>query len=209
MKLLVATNNRSKLVEIQHLLNLPDLELVLELVTPLEAGLPPDFDVEETGTTFEENAVLKAVEYARAAHLHTLADDSGLEVDALDGQPGVYSKRFAGEDKTDRERIDFLLAKLPPELPEDRLTARFVAAIAFANPQGQVIKVSFGFCEGYLTRQPRGSNGFGYDPIFVVKTLDRTMAELTADEKDSHSHRGDALTRIQPFLQEYLLSNPE
>ncbi len=203
MKLLVATNNRGKLAEIKRLLNLPDLELV----TPLEAGLPPDFDVVETGTTFEANAVLKAVEYARASHLHALADDSGLEVDALNGQPGVYSKRFAGEDKTDRERINFLLNKLPLDLPEDRLTARFVAAIAFASPQGQVIKIETGCCEGYITRLPRGFNGFGYDPIFVVKALGRTLAELTPTEKDLHSHRGNALTRMQPFLQQYLLSN--
>ena len=200
MKLLVATNNRGKLVEIQHIFNLPGLELV----TPLDAGLPSDFDVEETGTTFEENAVLKAAEYARATQLHTLADDSGLEVDTLDGQPGVYSKRFAGENKTDRDRIDYLLGKLPPALPGEKLTARFVAAVAFANPRGQVIKIEKGFCEGYLTRQPRGTNGFGYDPIFVVASLGRTMAELSPAEKDLHSHRGQALAQIQPFLQQYV-----
>ena len=203
MKLLVATNNRGKLREIQHIFNLPGLELV----TPLEAGLSPDFDVEETGVTFEENAILKAVEYARAANLHALADDSGLEVDALDGQPGVYSKRFAGEDKTDRERIDFLLAKLPLDLSNEQLTARFVAAIAFANPQGEILKIEKSFCEGYITRQPRGSNGFGYDPIFVVKVLDQTMAELSADDKDAHSHRGHALSQIQPFIKDYFRSS--
>lgn len=202
MNLLVATNNRGKLAEIKHLLNLPGLELV----TPLEAGLPPDFDVEETGATFEENAVLKATQYARAAHLYALADDSGLEVAALGGQPGIYSKRFAGENATDRERIDYLLARLPPEIAEDQLTARFVAAVALADPAGRVIKIEEGICEGQLTRHPRGSNGFGYDPIFVLNGPGRTMAELTPTEKDLYSHRGHALTKIRPFLQELLLA---
>jgi XTP/dITP diphosphohydrolase len=202
MRLLVATNNRGKLAEIRTLLNLPGLELV----TPLEAGLPADFDVEETGTTFEENAVLKAVQYAQAAHLPALADDSGLEVDALDGQPGVYSKRFAGEDKTDQYRIDFLLSKLPPDLPEGQLTARFVAAVAFANPAGAILKIEQGFCEGHITRHQRGTNGFGYDPIFVVNAVNRTLAELSAAEKDLYSHRGDAVTRIRPFIEQYAKS---
>lgn len=199
MKLLVATNNRGKLAEMRTLLNLPGLELV----TPLEAGLSADFDVEETGLTFEENAILKAVQYAQAAHLPALADDSGLEVDALDGQPGIYSKRFAGEDKTDQYRIDFLLGKLPADSPEEQLTARFVAAVAFANPDGEVLKIERGTCEGHITRKQRGTNGFGYDPIFVVNAVDRTLAELSAVEKDTYSHRGDAVTRIRPFVEEY------
>ncbi len=200
MKLLVATNNPGKLAEMRTLLNLPDLELV----TPLEAGLPADFGVEETGSTFEENAVLKAVQYAQAAHLLALADDSGLEVDALDGQPGVFSKRFAGEGKTDQDRINFLLSKLPPDLPDEQLTARFVAAVAFANPAGEILKVENGFCEGFITRQQRGTNGFGYDPIFVVKTANRTLAELSGTEKDLYSHRGNAVTRIRPFIKKYV-----
>lgn len=202
MRLLVATNNRGKLAEMRTLLDVPGLELV----TPLEAGLPADFDVEETGLTFEENAVLKAVQYAQAAHLPALADDSGLEVDALGGQPGIYSKRFAGEGKSDRDRIDFLLTKLPADLPDERLTARFVAAVAFANPAGDVLKIERGLCEGYLTRQPRGANGFGYDPIFVVKAFGRTMAELSVAEKDRYSHRGDAVSRIRPFIEQYAFS---
>jgi XTP/dITP diphosphohydrolase len=203
LKLLVATNNRGKLAEIKHLLNLPGLELV----TPFEAGLAPDFDVEETGATFEENAVLKATQYARAAQLYALADDSGLEVDALGGQPGVYSKRFAGENATDRERIAYLLSKLPPDLPENRLTARFVASIALADSTGRIIKIEEGLCEGHLTRHPRGSNGFGYDPIFVLNGPGRTLAELSASEKDLFSHRGNALTKIRPFLQQFLLAS--
>lgn len=202
MKLLVATNNPGKLSEMRTLLNLPGLELV----TPLEAGLPADFDVEETGLTFEENAALKAVQYAQAANLPALADDSGLEVDALGGQPGVYSKRFAGEGKTDQFRIDFLLSKLPQDLPEDRLKARFVAVVAFANPGGEILKVEKGFCEGHITRHQRGTNGFGYDPIFVVVAVNRTMAELSAAEKDLYSHRGNAVTRLRPFIEQYLLS---
>lgn len=205
MKLLVATNNRGKLAELRTLLNLPGIELV----TPLEAGLPADFDVEETGVTFEENAVLKAVQYAQAAHLPALADDSGLQVDALGGQPGVYSKRFAGEGKTDQDRIDFLLSKLPPDLPDEQLTARFVAAIAFASPAGEILKIEKGCCEGHITRQQRGTNGFGYDPVFVVKAANRTLAELSANEKDLYSHRGDAVTRIRPFIEQYALSHDE
>jgi XTP/dITP diphosphohydrolase len=202
VKLLVATNNRGKLSEIKHLLDLPGLDLV----TPVEAGLASDFEVEETGITFEENAVLKANQYARAAQLYALADDSGLEVDALGGQPGVYSKRFAGENATDRERIAYLLSKLPPDLPENRLTARFVASIALADPTGRIIRIEEGLCEGHLTRHPRGSNGFGYDPVFVLNGPGRTLAELSAGEKDLFSHRGNALTKIRPFLQKLLVS---
>jgi XTP/dITP diphosphohydrolase len=202
VKLLVATNNRGKLSEIKHLLDLPGLDLV----TPVEAGLASDFEVEETGITFEENAALKASQYARAAQLYALADDSGLEVDALGGQPGVYSKRFAGENATDRERITYLLSKLPPDLPENRLTARFVASIALADPTGRIIRIEEGLCEGHLTRHPRGSNGFGYDPIFVLNGPGRTLAELSASEKDLFSHRGNALTKIRPFLQKLLVS---
>jgi XTP/dITP diphosphohydrolase len=199
VKLLVATNNRGKVAELLRLLDLPGLELV----TPSEAGLAPDYDVEETGTTFKENAVLKAEQYARAAQLHALADDSGLEVDALGGQPGVYSKRFAGEDATDQDRINFLLAKLP-DLPDEQLTARFVAAIAFAGPDGRILRIEEGYCEGYITRQQRGTGGFGYDPIFVVKAAGQTLAELSPSAKNAHSHRGNGIAKIRPFIQQYL-----
>ena len=200
MKLLIATNNRGKVKEIERMLNLPGLELV----TPVEAGLSADFDVEETGLTYAENAILKAVQYAQATSLMALADDSGLEVAALNGEPGIYSKRYAGPGVTDAGRIAFLLDKLK-DVPDDELGAQFVAVVALAGPDGQIMETQEGICEGTLTRQPRGSLGFGYDPIFVVADAQgRTMAELPDLEKDAVSHRGRAIARIKPLIERYL-----
>lgn len=195
MKILVATNNKGKLVEFQRLLDVPGLELVL----PAEVGLA-DFDVEETGTTYLENARLKATAFAKATQMYALADDSGLEVTALKGEPGVYSKRYAGENKTDTERIAFLLDKLQ-DVPENNRQARFVALIALANPKGEVIAERTGYCYGQIALAPRGDNGFGYDPIFIVDSTEGcTMAELDAAKKDIVSHRGNAARAITPDL---------
>ncbi len=199
-KLLVATNNKGKIAEIKRLLDIPGVELL----TATEAGLPDSFDVEETGTTFEENAVLKAVQYAQATGLLAIADDSGMEVAALNGQPGIYSKRFAGENATDAERIAFLLSKLE-NVPDEKREARFVAAVALAGPQGDLLETRRGICEGYILRESRGTSGFGYDPVFaVVEAQGRTLAELSGPEKDAVSHRGNAIRAIRPAILAYL-----
>lgn len=207
MKLLVATNNKGKIAELKRLLNVPGLELL----TASEAGLPADFDVEETGQTLEENAVLKANQYALAAKMYALADDSGLMVDALDGQPGVYSKRFAGEDATDAERNALILEKLAG-LPVEKRGARFVAVVALAGPDGSILETQEGVCPGIITTTPSGNDGFGYDPIFAVASENsiingRTLAELSADEKDLVSHRGNAVGAIHPIIANLVASN--
>ncbi len=196
MKLLVATNNQGKIAELKRLLDLPGLELL----TAQEAGLPAEFDPEETGATFEENAILKATQYAQATGLLALADDSGLEVDALGGQPGVYSKRFAGEDATDAERIAFLLSKLT-DVPDERRGGRFVAVMALAGPDGTILETQEGVCEGHILWESSGTGGFGYDPVFVPSAGNgRTLAEMNAIEKDTVSHRGNGLRKIRPTI---------
>lgn len=200
MKLLIASNNPGKMQEIQRLTWIEGLELVL----PREASISSQFEVEETGKTFEENAVLKATEYARAAGLYALADDSGLEVEALQGAPGIYSKRFVGEKVDDAGRIAFLLDKLKA-VPEKNRAAQFVAAVALAAPDGSILSVKRGTCPGRIAFAPRGSNGFGYDPIFLVGESGRTMAELENREKDEVSHRGNALRAIKADLAKIVL----
>ena len=194
MKLLVATNNVGKIIELKRFLDIAGLELV----TATEAGLPLDFDVEETGVTFEENACLKASEYAKVTGLFALADDSGLEVDALGGEPGVYSKRWAGENVSEAERNDFLLSKLA-DVPDEKRTARFVAALALAQPNGEIVSSLRGICNGVILRKPQGSGGFGYDPLFLVG--DKTLAQMSIEEKNEISHRADAFRKIKPIIQ--------
>jgi len=199
MQILVATNNKGKCLEFMRLLNIADLELVL----PADIGLAA-FDVEETGTTYLENASLKATAFAQASQMYALADDSGLEVAALNNEPGVYSKRYAGEDKTDTERIAFLLNKLQ-NVPANRREAHFVAVLALADPTGKIIASETGLCLGEIVFQSRGSNGFGYDPIFLVDdTNGCTMAELDDAEKDRVSHRGNAVRAISSNLNKIL-----
>lgn len=197
MKIVVASNNKGKLVELQRLTHVEGLEFI----TLREAGMSDDYDVEETGVTFAENAILKATESARATGLHAIADDSGIEVDALGGEPGVYTKRYAGENKTDAERIDFLLDKLK-DVPAEKRTARFVAALALAAPDGTILDLQTGYCPGRIAFAPRGSNGFGYDPIFIVGEGNHTMAELGNEEKDAVSHRGNSVRLLRPKLVE-------
>lgn len=195
MEILVATNNPNKKVEFQRILNIAGLNFVL----PEEIGLK-DFDVEETESTFLGNASLKATAFAQASRMYALSDDSGLEVAALNGEPGVYSKRYAGENKSDADRIAFLLDKLR-NVPEDQRQARFVAYLVLAAPSGQVVAARPGYCLGSIGFAPCGENGFGYDPIFIVEGQDgRTMAELSSVEKDAVSHRGNAARAIAPEL---------
>ncbi len=176
--------------------------LSVELVTPDDMGL--DLDPEETGETFEDNARLKALAFARAAVMPALADDSGLEVDALGGAPGVYSKRYAGPDSRDADRIALLLKNLAGVADAQR-SARFRCVIALATPDG-VVGTRSGVCDGSIGHAPRGENGFGYDPVFLVQGTGRTMAELSANEKNRVSHRGRAAGAARELIEIWLQS---
>lgn len=152
-------------------------------------------DVEETGTTFEANAILKAEALANELNTFVIADDSGLEVDALNGEPGIYSARYAGEAKDDNANMDLLLEKLTG-VEDEKRTARFVCAIAVAAP-GQETKTYRGTCEGRIAHERQGEYGFGYDPIFWVPQLGKMMAELKPEEKAAISHRGEAIRQVR------------
>lgn len=192
-KLLIATTNRGKLREFLAL-----APAGVELVSLSDLGLPSP---EETGATFVENADLKARAAAGASGLIALADDSGLEVDALNGAPGVRSARFAGEPTSDNRNVDRLLREL--ELaPSPERTARFRCAVSVASPAGILARAE-GVCEGSIGLKRRGANGFGYDPVFVLPD-GRTMAELRADEKNSMSHRARAIAAVGPTLRTIL-----
>jgi len=191
-KLLLATNNKGKIREYQSLLR----GIPFEVVTP--AGLGISTRVDEAGGSFEENAALKAVTLAQQSGLLSLADDSGLEVDALDGEPGPLSARYAGEGASDTDRINYLLSKLK-NVPEKQRTARFRCVIAIAEPDGKVELFS-GTCRGIITTAPKGARGFGYDPIFFIPELGKTMAELTLEEKNRVSHRARAAEKARAFL---------
>lgn len=194
MKLILASNNENKLREFQRLTAGMDIELLSQR----EAGF--DIDVEETGSTFEENAMLKAAAVTRLSGCAAVADDSGLEVDALGGEPGIYSARYGpGHSASDRERYEYLLKKM------DGVTergARFVCCICCTMPDGGVIRAR-GVCEGEILPAPAGENGFGYDPVFRPLHSDRGMAELTPDEKNAISHRGKALRAFAAELKDY------
>lgn len=193
-KLLVATSNKGKLAELRRLLADVPVD-VLGLRDVFEA--PPE--IAEDGATFEENAFHKARVVAKASGLLTLADDSGLEVDALGGRPGVHSARFAGPDATDADNNRALLAALASHEPP--FAARFRCVLALVDPaKPEVPVVTHGVCEGRITAEPRGLEGFGYDPLFVVDGLERTMAELSPEMKNQLSHRGRALRAMLPEL---------
>ena len=190
MKLILASNNANKLKEFRSLV----ADLDIELLSQKEAGC--DFEVEETGTTFEENAYLKASAVTEATGIAAVADDSGLCVDALGGEPGIYSARYGlGHAASDEERYRYLLQKM--EGVEDR-SARFVCCICCTFPDGSVIR-SRGECEGEILLAPKGQNGFGYDPVFHPLCLNKSMAELNPEEKNAISHRGKAL---RAFIEE-------
>ena len=192
--LLVATHNEGKLREFQHLLS--DLSFALCSLGDFPAIRP----VPETGCSFIENASLKAARYATQAQLLTLADDSGLEVAALGGAPGVFSARYGGAFASDTERIDKLLAELVATGAAER-RARFVSAVAIASADGKVLDVSLGICEGHIALAPRGSGGFGYDPVFIPNGYDLTFAELPAEIKNQISHRAQALQGVRQYWQ--------
>jgi XTP/dITP diphosphohydrolase len=194
-KLLIATNNKGKVREIRAILQ----ELDLELVLPADLGL--ELDVEEDCLTYAENAVKKALAFSSASGLTALADDSGLEVDALGGRPGLHSNRFGPQPSTDASRRAHLLQKLDG-MPRP-WTARFRATVAVASPGRGVVTVE-GLCPGEIVPEQRGSGGFGYDPIFQLEGLDKTMAELEMDEKNRLSHRGRAVRKAIPLLSELL-----
>ena len=192
-KLLLATNNKDKVREYRSLLqNLP-----FELVTPAELGITTV--VREVGQSLEENAGLKATVLAVESQLLALADDSGLEVDALNGEPGRLSARYAGENASDRDRVSYLLARLK-SVPQPKRSARFRCVIAIATPDGKVEFCS-GECPGFITFEPRGEQGFGYDPIFYLPELDKTMAELPLEIKNRVSHRGQAARKVPQMLE--------
>ena len=174
--------------------------LDLVLLSLADAGMSGD--IEESGNTYEENARIKASTCAVRTGLVTLADDSGLEVDALGGEPGIYSARYAGDDATDAERIAYLLHKLEG-VPRVRRTARFVCVIAIATPDGDVTFCR-GECAGFIVQQPRGEKGFGYDPAFFLPELDCTMAELPSELKNRVSHRGRAAADARKLLREFI-----
>jgi XTP/dITP diphosphohydrolase len=191
-KLLLATNNKGKVREYKTLLQ----GIPYAIVTPADIGITTDVD--EAGVSFEENARLKAVTMAFQSGLPALADDSGLEVDALAGAPGVHSHRFAGEGASDADRVNLLLSKLKV-IPEKERTAQFRCTIAVAEPDGTT-EIFTGICRGVIINEPRGNNGFGYDPIFFIPELGKTMAELTLEEKNRISHRARAAEKAKDFL---------
>lgn len=196
LELLIATRNQKKKKELETILSGFDIKLL-----SLD-DLPPLPEVEEDGLTFEENAIKKALTVARQSNLLTLADDSGLVVDALQGAPGVYSARYAGPDANDEKNNQKLLQALQG-VPEAERTARFVCVIALASPDGNVQTV-MGSCEGRIDRTLHGAGGFGYDPLFIPDGCGQSFAELPAEEKNRISHRGKALQKIRPLLNECL-----
>jgi len=195
-KILIATGNKGKLLEIQALLRDPELTLLL----PSEMGI--QLNVEENGSTYETNAAIKAMAFACASGLLTLADDSGLEVDALGGLPGVRSARFSPlPHATDADRRHYLLEHLKGVARP--WTAHFHCTVALARPDG-VLRFASGECRGEIIPEERGQNGFGYDPIFLFPDLGRTMAELNMEEKNQLSHRARAVQAARPILRELL-----
>lgn len=203
-KILIATTNPGKAAELQEMLDL-DVNLLSLKDFP---GIP---EVKEDGATFVENASKKALGYAKATDLWTIADDSGLVIDALDGAPGIESARFSGEKSLDRTLIDHKniakVLKLLKGVPTEKRTARFVCSLCMASPEEVLIQTQ-GTLEGLITEEEIGKNGFGYDPVFFVPNLNKTVAQLTREEKNAISHRGNAIRKLKPLLAD-LLKNSE
>ena len=195
MKVVLASKNKHKLAEISQITRKFGIELVLQ------SDLGVDIDVEETGTTFEENSFIKAEAVMKATGLPALADDSGIAVDALGGEPGVYSARYGFDDTLDDWGRLELLLKNTEHVPDGQRQAQFVCVITMVTPDGQVIQAR-GEIHGELTRQPRGENGFGYDPIFYYPPFGKTTAELSPEEKNGVSHRGNALRVFYDKMKE-------
>ena len=195
MKVVLASKNQHKLVEISKITEKFDIELVLQ------SELGVDIDVEETGTTFEENSFLKADAVMKATGLPALADDSGIAVDALNGEPGIYSARYGFDDSLDDWGRLLLLLKNTENVPDGQRQAQFVCVITMVTPDGQVIQAR-GEAHGELLREAIGQGGFGYDPIFYYPPLGKAFAELTAEEKNQVSHRAEALKLFYEKLKE-------
>ena len=190
MKIIAATKNKNKLREFGQILQ------GFEIISQEEAGV--DIDVEETGTTFEENSMLKAKAIFDATGIAAIADDSGLCVDALDGAPGVFSARYGGEGYDDAGRVGLLLENMK-SVPDEKRGARFVCAITLVDKNGVI--TARGECEGKIAYAPSGENGFGYDPVFFVEQFGKTMAEISPEEKNQISHRGKALEIFSKKLE--------
>ena len=195
MKVVLASKNRHKLVEISKITEKFDMELVLQ------SDLGVDIDVEETGTTFEENSFIKAEAVMKATGLPALADDSGIAVDALNGEPGIYSARYGFDESLDDWGRLELLLKNTEHVPDGQRQAQFVCVITMVTPDGKTIQAR-GEIHGELTREPRGENGFGYDPIFYYPPFGQTTAEIPAEQKNQVSHRGNALRIFYEKLKE-------
>ncbi len=191
MKIILASNNKNKILEFKQILS----PLGYDVISQSEAGV--NIEVEENGTTFEENSMIKAKAVYDIAKMAVIADDSGLEVDYLDKAPGVYSHRYAGENATDKDRCRKILSELEG-VSDDKRTARFVCVISYIDNNGNA-SVLKGECEGIIGREMKGDNGFGYDPIFMIE--DRSFAEISADEKNSISHRANALKKLTEKLK--------
>lgn len=187
--ILIATKNKGKAKDFESIFG--PLGYTVKTLDDVASHL----DVEETGSTFEENAILKAEALANELNTIVIADDSGLEVDALNGEPGIYSARYAGEAKSDDANMDKLLTNLE-EVPAEERTARFVCAIALAQPGKETVTYR-GTCEGVIAKERRGEYGFGYDPIFFVPAQNKMMAELTPEQKSAISHRGAAIQKLR------------
>jgi XTP/dITP diphosphohydrolase len=194
MRILIATKNEGKVDEFRSMFNKSDIEVV----SLMDIGELPD--VEETGTTFEENAILKAETICSIVNIPVISDDSGLEIDALDGRPGVFSARYAGTHKSDEENMQKVLEEMK-EIPGAIRSARFICALALARPGKGTIVVE-GVCEGEILEEKRGDKGFGYDPIFYLPHLNRSMAQLTKDEKNQISHRSQAMAKLKQYIRQ-------
>ena len=195
MKVVLASKNKHKLVEISKITEKFGIDLVLQS----ELGI--DIDVEENGTTFEENSFIKAEAVMKASGLPALADDSGIAVDALNGEPGIYSARYGFDESLDDWGRLELLLKNTENVPDGQRQAKFVCVITLVTPKGQVVQAR-GEIHGVLTREPRGENGFGYDPIFFYPPLGKTTAELSPEEKNQVSHRANALKLFYDKMKE-------
>ncbi|MEK3995797.1 XTP/dITP diphosphatase [Psychrobacillus sp. FSL K6-2365] len=195
-QIIIATKNIGKAKDFEALFN----PLGYEVKTLHDVA--EEMDIEETGSSFEENAILKATSLANHLQTMVIADDSGLEIDALGGRPGIFSARYAGEEKNDDDNIDKVLKELEG-IKESEKTARFVCAIAVASPNKEPFTVR-GTCEGVIGTERKGTNGFGYDPIFYVPSEQKMMAELTAEQKGAISHRGNAIKKLSLGLKEII-----
>jgi len=196
MKILIATTNEGKIAEFRSLLSDERLEFIgLDAFSDIP-------DIEETGNTFAENAKLKAVSYSSYFGLHTLADDSGLEVEALNGRPGVFSARYGGVNIDYAAKIRLLLDEINAAEKRSR-TASFVSHIVFASPDGDVLFEAEGVCEGSNAFEPKGSNGFGYDPVFIPDGFEKTFGELSDEIKQNISHRARAIAKIMRYLRDF------